>query len=86
LQFNNLQATAENMYHASPAERWAYFLQNADKLTSAELRRLFSDEEISEAVGVLEMISRTPDSTETAYRYDGDGLRVAQSSRITMAP
>ncbi len=51
----------ENVYDASPAERWAYFLQNADKLTPAEIRRLFPDQEFSEAAGVLEMISKTPE-------------------------
>ena len=61
LQLNHLQVTAETVYAASPAERWAYFLQNADKLTSAEIRRLFPDQEFSEAAGVLEMISRTPE-------------------------
>ena len=61
LQLNHLQVTAETVYAAAPAERWAYFLQNADKLTSAEIRRLFPDQEFSEAAGVLEMISRTPE-------------------------
>ena len=61
LQLNKLRATAENVYHAIPAERWAYFLQNADKLTSGEIRRLFPDKEISEAAGVLEMISKSPE-------------------------
>ena len=56
-----LQVTVENVYDASPAERWAYFLQNADQLTPAEIRRLFPDQEFSEAAGVLEMISRTPE-------------------------
>jgi len=61
LQLNNLRVTAENVYHALAAERWAYFLQNADKLTPEEVRRLFPDEEIAEAAGVLEMISQTPE-------------------------
>jgi len=61
LQLNNLRVTAENVYHALPAERWAYFLQHADKLTSGEVCRLFPDEAIAEAAGVLEMISRTPE-------------------------
>jgi len=52
-QLNHLQAAAENVYHATPAERWAYFLLNADKLTPEEVRRLSPDEEISEAAGVL---------------------------------
>ncbi len=29
--------TAEHVYHALSAERWAYFLQNADKLTPEQL-------------------------------------------------
>jgi hypothetical protein len=33
---NHLQIAAENMYDASRAERWAYFLQDADKLITAE--------------------------------------------------
>ena len=61
LQLDNLRVTAENVYHALPAERWAYFLQNADKLTPEDIRRLFPDEEIAEAAGVLEMISQTPE-------------------------
>jgi len=61
LQLINLQATAENVYHASPAERWGYFLQHADQLTSTEIHRLFPDNEIAEAAGVLEMISKTPE-------------------------
>jgi len=35
--------------------------QNAEKLTPEEIRRLFPDEEIAEAAGVLEMISQTPE-------------------------
>ena len=61
MQLNNLRVTAENVYHASAAERWAYFLRNAEKLTPEEIRRLFPDEEIAEAAGVLEMISQTPE-------------------------
>jgi hypothetical protein len=44
-----------------PVERWAYFLQNAEQLTPEEIRQLFPDQEFSEAAGVLEMISRTPE-------------------------
>ena len=58
---NNLRVTAENVYHASPAERWTYFLQNADKLTPEDIRCLFPDEKIAEVAGVLEMISQAPE-------------------------
>ncbi len=64
LQLNNLHVTAANVYHALPAERWAYFLQNADQLTPAEIRRVFPDDEIAEAAGVLEMISQTPEQLQ----------------------
>ena len=36
-------------------------MQNADKLTPAEILSLFPDQEFSEAAGVLEMISKTPE-------------------------
>ncbi|MEI7699304.1 MAG: Rpn family recombination-promoting nuclease/putative transposase [Planctomycetia bacterium] len=61
LQLENLRVTAENVYYARPTERWAYFLKNADKLTAEDVRRLFPDDEIAEAAGVLQMISQTPE-------------------------
>ena len=78
LQLNNLRVTAENVYYASPSERWAYFLQNADKLTPEDIRRLFPDEEIAEAAGVLEMISRTPEqlmlyNARLKFQRDAEG-------------
>ncbi len=83
LQLNNLQATAENVYHASSAERWAYFLQHADELTSAEISRLLPDKEISEAAGVLEMISQTP---EQLMLYNARlKLQLDEAARILQA-
>jgi predicted transposase/invertase (TIGR01784 family) len=61
LQLNHLQVTTETVHHATPAERWAYFLRNAETMTPDEIRRLFPDREFSEAAGVLEMISKTPE-------------------------
>lgn len=61
LQLKNLRTTADNVYHASAAERWAFFLQYADKLSLEQIRRLFPDKEFAEAAGVLEMISQTPE-------------------------
>ena len=60
LQLKNLRVNVENVYHATAAERWAFFLKNADKLMYEEIDRIFPDEEFAEAAGVLEMISRTP--------------------------
>jgi predicted transposase/invertase (TIGR01784 family) len=67
LQLPKLRVTAQNVYHASPTERWAYFLGNAEYLTHEDIRRLFPDEEIVEAAGVLKMISQTP---ENRYLYE----------------
>ena len=58
---------AENVYNSLPAERWSYFLRNAEQLSQTEIRRLFPDEEIVEAAGLLEMISQTP---EQRLRYN----------------
>jgi len=61
LSILDILVTAENVYNALSAERWAYFLQNADKLTPDEIPRMFPDVEMAEAAGVLEMISQTPE-------------------------
>ena len=60
LQLNHLQVTEETVYHATPVERWAWFLRHAEELTSAQVARLFPDKEFSEAAEVLEMIAQTP--------------------------
>ncbi len=67
LEFSKLRVTEQDVYHASPLERWAYFFQNADLLTRNDVTRLFPDHEFSEAAGVLEMISQTP---EERLRYE----------------
>ena len=61
LQLPHLQVTAETLYNASPKERWAWFLLNADKLTTQEITHLFPEEEFTEAAGVLDMIAQTPE-------------------------
>jgi predicted transposase/invertase (TIGR01784 family) len=61
LQLNFLQVDAETVYHATAIERWAWFLSNAEYLTTDDVRRLFPDKEFTEAAGVLEMIAKTPE-------------------------
>jgi hypothetical protein len=61
LQLNFLQANSQTVYNATPVERWAWFLRYADSLAMDDIRRLFPDQEFSEAAGVLEMISQTPE-------------------------
>ena len=53
-----------NIQEASPLERWAFLFLNAHRIDTDELRRLIPDPEIDEALGVLEMISRTPETRE----------------------
>jgi predicted transposase/invertase (TIGR01784 family) len=59
LQLKHLQVTAETVYNATPAEQWAYFLKNAETMTLEDVRRLFPDRLFDEAIGVLQMISKT---------------------------
>lgn len=61
LELPKLCVTRETVHDATPTERWAYFLRHAEQLTSDEIIRMFPDQEIAEAAGVLEMISRTPE-------------------------
>lgn len=85
LQLNHLQVTAETVYDATQVERWAYFLQNADKLTRAEVRRLFPDQEFFEAAGVLEMISRTPEQLmayNARLKFQRDEVARIQHARL----
>ena len=65
LQLNFLQANSQTVYNATPVERWAWFLRYADSLAMDDIRRLFPDQEFSEAAGVLEMISQTPAQLST---------------------
>ena len=60
LQLRNLRVVGEELYTSTPAERWAFFLKNADKLSCDEIRQIFPENEFFEAAGVLEMISQTP--------------------------
>ena len=62
------------MYHALPAERWAYVLQNADSVTPEEVCRIFPDEKIA---GVFEMTSEhlkqlARDIARQKYQRDGE--------------
>ena len=60
LELSKLQIRAEEVYHASVVERWAWFLRHAEELTVSDVRRLFPDPEFTEAAEVLEMVSQTP--------------------------
>lgn len=61
LQLTYLTVTRENLATASPMERWAYFLLNAETMSEDELRELFPEPEFVEAIGVLKVIHETPE-------------------------
>ena len=80
LELTKLTATRDNLKSAAPAERWAYFLLNAENLTVAEIRDLFPEPEFAEAAGVLEMIKDNPDQmsdyiSRLKYKLD-EGWRI----------
>jgi predicted transposase/invertase (TIGR01784 family) len=80
LELTKLTATRENLSEATPVERWAYFLLNAENLTVAEIRKLFPEPEFAEAAGVLEMIKDNPDQmsdyiSRLKYKLD-EGWRI----------
>lgn len=64
LELSKLRLLRENVYHATPAERWAFFLRYGETLMPDEVRQMFPDPEIAEAAGVLEMISQTPEQSD----------------------
>ena len=42
LQLSHLQLSSESLYDASERQRWAWFLRDGDKLTTAKINQLFS--------------------------------------------
>jgi predicted transposase/invertase (TIGR01784 family) len=58
------RASAHNMSEVSPLERWAFLMLNAHQIDADELRRLLPEPEFHNALGVLEMITRTPETRE----------------------
>ncbi len=64
LELTKLNVTRENLTNATSAERWAYFLSNAEIMTETEIRELFAEPEFEEAAGVLEMINQSPEQLQ----------------------
>ncbi len=61
LQLSKLEATAQNVSGLGLIEQWAYFMLNADRMSSDDILQMFHDQEFAEAAEVLEMISKTPE-------------------------
>jgi predicted transposase/invertase (TIGR01784 family) len=83
LQLTYLQVTRENLATATPIERWAFFLLNAEQLSEAELRDLFPEPEFAEAIGVLKVINETP---EKMHEYNARlKLQLDEAARMEFA-
>lgn len=83
LELTKLRVTRENLAKATPAERWAFFLRDAEHLTQDEIRDLFPEPEFAEAAGVLEMINQSPDQLhEYSARLK---LRLDEAARLDYA-
>jgi predicted transposase/invertase (TIGR01784 family) len=85
LQLSHLQLSLESIYDVSERERWACFLRDADKLTTAEIKRLFPAEEFAEAAGILDMIAQTPEELmeyNARLKFQRDESARLQRARI----
>lgn len=58
------RVTEQNVKNASAFEKWGFLLRRAAGLEAAELRGLLPEPELQEAIGVLEMIAKTPDQRD----------------------
>jgi predicted transposase/invertase (TIGR01784 family) len=58
------RASVQNIREVSPLERWAFLMLNAHQIDTDVLRRLLPEPEFHDALGVLEMITRTPETRE----------------------
>ena len=58
LELSKLRLSVENVWAASSVEQWAFFLKHAERLSASDISRLFRDPEMTEAAGVLKMISQ----------------------------
>ena len=64
LELTKLTVTRENLKQATPAEKWAWFLLNAENLTMDEIQDLFPEPEFVEAAGVLNVIKDNPEQMD----------------------
>jgi predicted transposase/invertase (TIGR01784 family) len=65
LEFHTLElpkftCSSDNIRNGSALEKWLYFLQHAEHHEADDLAELLGEPVFHEAVGVLEMISRSP--------------------------
>lgn len=58
------RVTEHNVRKATVLEKWVFLLQRAAGYEATELRGMLEEPELQEAIGVLEMIAKTPDQRE----------------------
>ena len=84
LELTKLTVTRENLKTATPVEKWAFFLLNAEYMTMEEIRELFPEPEFAEAAGVLEVIKNNPDQMDnyiSRLKYQLDDVWRLESTR-----
>ena len=64
LELPKYQPASDNIPGLPPLEKWLYFLKHAERLEANELAALLRDDQYREAIGVLEMISQTPEERQ----------------------
>ena len=64
LELPKFNAASQYPSEMSPIEKWLYFLRNAERMEASELARQLVEPEFTEAIGVLEMISRSPEERD----------------------
>ncbi len=64
LELPKFRHVGDNVGELPPVEKWLYFLLHAENMDADELSRQLSEPAFAEAVGVLEMIARTPEDRQ----------------------
>lgn len=82
LELPKFQPPSDNVRALPRLEKWLYFLLRAKHMDAAELAAQLDEEQYREAVGVLEMIARTPEErrlydARMKYLHDEAGRLLA---------
>lgn len=64
LELAKFDRTEEEICHCSWKEKWLYFLKHAGHMDADELAACLPEPEFAEAIGVLTMISQTPEDRQ----------------------
>ncbi len=64
LELPKFDVSSDNVVELSAQEKWLYLLRHAEEYEADRLSALLGDPEFREAVGVLEMISKSPEDQQ----------------------